>query len=66
MLLQQLNDQKSPPILIPGALPIPHKIQAPPTSAYIVPQVTYYRCHAMVLNRIVYTFGTWWDLDCAL
>lgn len=38
LLLQQLSDQKSPPILIPGAVPIHHKVQSAP-SAYIVPQV---------------------------
>jgi len=35
-LLQQLNDTKSTPILIPGAISIPHKAQ--PNAAYIVPQ----------------------------
>ena len=38
LLLQQLNDQTSPPILIPAA-PLHQKLQAPPSSAYIVPQV---------------------------
>ena len=38
LLLQQLNDQKSPPILIPGALSVHQKMQAP-SSAYVVPQV---------------------------